>query len=122
LISGIGSQNGASSNIIGRPVIYAVIDTFSRLIVGLNVSLEGPSWTGPMLGFNLKCCCLKCNEIKGAMDLHSFLQYALKPDKNELMDRLVEYDELINTANQIRKEFEVLYQQRQKVVECMKQG
>jgi hypothetical protein len=35
--------------IIGRPVIYFVIDVFSRLIVGLSVSLEGPSWLGAML-------------------------------------------------------------------------
>lgn len=32
--------------IIGRPVIYAVIDTFSYAIVGINVTLEGPSWEG----------------------------------------------------------------------------
>lgn len=35
--------------IIGRPVLYLVIDVFSRLIVGFSVSLEGPSWTGAML-------------------------------------------------------------------------
>jgi putative transposase len=35
--------------IIGRPVIYFVIDVFSRLIVGLSVALEGPSWLGAML-------------------------------------------------------------------------
>lgn len=35
--------------IIGRPVIYSVIDTFSRMIVGINVSLEGPSWVGAMM-------------------------------------------------------------------------
>ncbi|WP_206758340.1 MULTISPECIES: Mu transposase C-terminal domain-containing protein [Calothrix] len=37
------------NRIIGRPVIYFVIDTFSRLIVGFSVSLEGPSWLGAML-------------------------------------------------------------------------
>ena len=30
--------------IIGRPVLYVIIDVFSRLIVGLYVALEGPSW------------------------------------------------------------------------------
>ncbi len=35
--------------IIGRPIIYFIIDVFSRLIVGLSVSLEGPSWLGAML-------------------------------------------------------------------------
>ncbi|MDZ8035392.1 Mu transposase C-terminal domain-containing protein [Nostoc sp. DedSLP04] len=37
------------NRIIGRPVIYFVIDTFSRLITGFSVSLEGPSWLGAML-------------------------------------------------------------------------
>lgn len=35
--------------LIGRPVIYIVIDVFSRLIVGLAVTLEGPSWEGARL-------------------------------------------------------------------------
>lgn len=32
--------------IIGRPVIYQVMDVFSRMIVGLYIGLEGPSWNG----------------------------------------------------------------------------
>lgn len=35
--------------LIGRPVIYIVIDTFSRLITGFAVTLEGPSWAGAKL-------------------------------------------------------------------------
>lgn len=35
--------------IIGRPVIYIVIDSFSQMIVGLYVGLEGPSWIGQMM-------------------------------------------------------------------------
>ncbi len=37
------------SRLIGRPVIYIIIDVFTRLIVGFSVSLEGPSWVGMML-------------------------------------------------------------------------
>lgn len=37
------------ANIIGRPVIYFVIDVFSRLITGIYVGLEGPSWIGSMM-------------------------------------------------------------------------
>lgn len=37
------------SKIIGRPVIYVVIDVFSRMIVGFHISLEGPSWAGAMI-------------------------------------------------------------------------
>ncbi|BAK14696.1 transposase [Solibacillus silvestris StLB046] len=32
--------------IIGRPVIYLVVDVFSRMVVGMYIGLEGPSWTG----------------------------------------------------------------------------
>ncbi|MDP4092953.1 MAG: DDE-type integrase/transposase/recombinase [Bacillota bacterium] len=35
--------------IIGRPVIYAVIDVFSRMVAGIYVGLEGPSWIGAMM-------------------------------------------------------------------------
>lgn len=35
--------------IIGRPVIYFVIDRFSRMIAGMYVGLEGPSWSGGMM-------------------------------------------------------------------------
>lgn len=35
--------------IIGRPVIYVVIDVFSRMIAGVYVGLEGPSWLGMMM-------------------------------------------------------------------------
>jgi len=34
------------THIIGRPVLYIVQDCFSKLIVGLYVGLEGPSWIG----------------------------------------------------------------------------
>lgn len=35
--------------IVGRPVLYVVIDVFSRMIVGLYVGFEGPSWVGAMM-------------------------------------------------------------------------
>ncbi|MCA9469973.1 MAG: transposase family protein [Nitrospira sp.] len=37
------------TRIIGRPTLYLVVDTFSRLITGFYISLEPPSWTGAML-------------------------------------------------------------------------
>ncbi len=36
------------NKIVGRPVVYVVIDVFSRMIVGITVLLEGPSWYGAM--------------------------------------------------------------------------
>jgi len=35
--------------IIGRPIIYIVIDVFSRYIAGMYIGLEGPSWLGAMM-------------------------------------------------------------------------
>lgn len=35
--------------IVGRPVIYFAIDVFSRLITGVYVGFEGPSWIGAMM-------------------------------------------------------------------------
>jgi len=32
------------NNIIGRPVIYFIVDVFSRYIAGMYIALEGPSW------------------------------------------------------------------------------
>ena len=37
---------------IGRPVIYALIDVYSRTITGLYVGLEGPSWLGAMMALD----------------------------------------------------------------------
>lgn len=36
-------------DIIGRPVMYFVIDSYSRIVTGMYVGLEGPSWTGAMM-------------------------------------------------------------------------
>jgi putative transposase len=41
-----------SNRIIGRPIIYICIDTFSRMITGFSVTLEGPSWLGAMLALD----------------------------------------------------------------------
>jgi hypothetical protein len=35
--------------IIGRPVVYLIVDVFSRMVVGIDVGLEGPSWIGAMM-------------------------------------------------------------------------
>jgi len=32
------------SNLVGRPIIYFILDVFSRMVVGMGVGLEGPSW------------------------------------------------------------------------------
>ena len=37
------------SDIIGRPVVYFVMDVFSRIVTGMYIGLEGPSWAGMMM-------------------------------------------------------------------------
>ena len=37
------------ADIIGRPVIYFIIDMFSRMVAGMYIGLEGPSWAGAMM-------------------------------------------------------------------------
>lgn len=41
-----------TNRIIGRPVVYAIIDVFSRLVTGISVGLEGPSWLGAMMALD----------------------------------------------------------------------
>ncbi|MFJ7951139.1 Mu transposase C-terminal domain-containing protein [Lysinibacillus sp. NPDC096418] len=40
------------NRIIGRPVIYAIIDVYSRIVTGIYVGLEGPSWLGAMMALD----------------------------------------------------------------------
>lgn len=40
------------NHIIGRPIVYAIIDVFSRMITGIYVGLEGPSWIGAMMALD----------------------------------------------------------------------
>lgn len=44
------------NRIIGRPVVYAIIDVFSRLVTGVYVGLEGPSWLGAMMALDNMVC------------------------------------------------------------------
>lgn len=40
------------NRIIGRPVVYAIVDIYSRIITGIYVGLEGPSWQGAMMALD----------------------------------------------------------------------
>lgn len=37
------------NKIVGRPVLYFIVDVFSRMIVGMYIGLEGPSWITAMM-------------------------------------------------------------------------
>jgi hypothetical protein len=96
--------------IIGRPVIYLVVDAWSRLIVGMSVALEGPSWLGAMLALdnmaaNKVAFCREYGvEIVEQWWPSHHLPKALKGDRGELLSPLADRlaaafnIRLINTA------------------------
>ena len=44
------------SKIVGRPTIYFVIDTYSRIFTGVYVGYESPSWIGAMMALANSVC------------------------------------------------------------------
>lgn len=38
-----------TNQIIGRPVVYIVVDVWSHMVVGIYIGFEGPSWQGVMM-------------------------------------------------------------------------
>ena len=75
--------------IIGRPVVYAVIDIYSRMIVGIYVGLEGPSWIGAMMALDnivadkVEFCKKYGIEITEDMWPNSFLPEVILADRGE---------------------------------------
>lgn len=92
-----------SGNVIGRPTIYIVIDVFSRLIVGVYVGLEGPSWVGVMMALDnvvedkVEFCARHGIKIKEKDWSNSYLPQMLIADNGEFEGYNVE--NLINNLN-----------------------
>ncbi|OUS06486.1 transposase [Gammaproteobacteria bacterium 42_54_T18] len=84
------------TKIIGRPVIYVVADVFSRLVVGLYVGLEGPSWVSGMEALSNTVCdkqqfCKSYDiEIESEQWPAIGLPEAVLADKGEMLGRHVE--------------------------------
>lgn len=82
--------------IIGRPIIYNVMDVFSREIVGISVSLEGPSWIGAMAALSnctsdkVKFCKEYNIEIKEEEWPVHYLPDAILADRGELEGKNIE--------------------------------
>lgn len=91
------------TRIIGRPVVYFVIDVFSRLICGLYIGLEGPSWLGAMMALDnvIEDKVLFCKnygiEITNKEWPNSFLPEKILADRGEFEGYNVE--NLINNLN-----------------------
>jgi hypothetical protein len=82
--------------IIGRPIIYVIIDVFSRMITGIYVGLEGPSWTGAMMALanaatnKVKFCQEYGIEITEEEWLCQHIPDAILGDRGELAGMKVE--------------------------------
>ncbi|OMF71520.1 Mu transposase C-terminal domain-containing protein [Paenibacillus peoriae] len=76
--------------IIGRPIIYIVIDVFSRYITGMYIGLEGPSWVGAMMALanttadKVRYCAEYGIEITESEWVSSHLPQKLTADRGEL--------------------------------------
>lgn len=89
--------------IIGRPVLYVVIDVFSRMIVGIYVGLEGPSWVGAMMALANTASNKQafCKQYAQELDAQAWpchhLPAVLLGDRGEIESRMIET--LINNFN-----------------------
>ncbi|MNW46419.1 Transposon Tn7 transposition protein TnsB [compost metagenome] len=76
--------------IIGRPIVYIVIDVFSRYITGIYIGLEGPSWVGAMMALanttadKVNYCAEYGIEITESEWMSSHLPQKLTADRGEL--------------------------------------
>ncbi|MCC3359378.1 DDE-type integrase/transposase/recombinase [Bacillus sp. REN16] len=83
-------------DIIGRPVLYFVTDSFSRLITGLYCGLEGPSWIGAMMALvnsaSDKVAFCKAYGIKITEDEWpcAHIPEAIRGDRGELISKNAE--------------------------------
>lgn len=89
--------------IIGRPIIYFVIDVFTRMVAGLYVGLEGPSWLGAMMALanataNKITFCKEygINILEEEWPCHH-LPESILADRGELEGRMIET--FINSFN-----------------------
>lgn len=92
--------------IIGRPIIYNVMDVFSRVIVGIYIGLEGPSWAGAMMALvntvknKVEFCKEYDIEIKEEEWPVNYLPDTILADRGELEGKNVE--SLINLGMKIQ--------------------
>lgn len=87
--------------IVGRPVVYIVIDVFSRMIVGVYIGFEGPSWVGAMMALanaaseKVTYCRQFGVEITDSDWPCQYLPDILLGDRGEIAGNMI--DTLINT-------------------------
>lgn len=89
--------------IIGRPVLYVVIDVFSRMITGIYIGLEGPSWVGAMMALANTASDKQafCKQLGRSIEPEEWpcrhLPATILGDRGEIESRMIET--LINNFN-----------------------
>ncbi|NBD25547.1 Mu transposase C-terminal domain-containing protein [Paenibacillus glycinis] len=70
------------NQIIGRPVVYIVVDVWTHMVVGMYVGFEGPSWQGIMMAIENTsvdkveyCSQFDLDILKGEWPCHHMPQY-----------------------------------------------
>lgn len=85
-----------SLHIIGRPILWLIIDVFSRMIVGFSVRFEGEGWLGLMLALKnvtedkVEFCAKYGFDITSDLWLPSFLPEELMGDRGALESRFAD--------------------------------
>ncbi|MEJ6079164.1 Mu transposase C-terminal domain-containing protein [Vibrio sp. 1-Bac 57] len=91
------------NRIIGRPVIYAVKDVFSRMVTGIYVGLENPSWVAAMMAISnalldkTEYCHNYGIDIDSSIWPSVGVPATIMADKGELLHR--QADVLVNAFN-----------------------
>lgn len=84
------------SLIVGRPVVYFVIDVFSRMVTGLYIGFEGPSWVSAMIALwnTVEDKVIYCRELGIHIETDDWptqgLPDAILADRGEMLGHHVE--------------------------------
>lgn len=115
------------NKIIGRPVLYIVIDAFSRMITGVYVGLEGPSWVGAMMALantasDKQAFCKKYGRIIEPEDWPChYLPAVLLGDRGEIEASAIEtlinnFNVAVENAAAYRADWKGIVEQRFKLI------
>lgn len=84
-------------SVIGKPIVYLVVDVFSRMDVGLYIGLKGPNWIGAMMALantflnKVKFCAEYGIEIKESQWPCKGLPESIIADRGEMEGMNADY-------------------------------
>ncbi len=113
--------------IIGRPVLYVVIDVFSRMITGIYIGLEGPSWVGAMMALANTASDKQefCKKFGRSIEPDEWpcchLPSTILGDRGEIESRMIEtlinnFNVTVETAAAYRADWKGIVEQRFKLL------